>query len=184
MLLSEKDYHLVTAKVYYLEMHEAPEAWPGIPESVSFHLLEKPVDAELYRRYYRNVGFAYNWLDRLAITDDELRRKINAANIFIYALKINEADAGYAEFALEKHYTEIVYFGLFPEFVGKGLGKFFLQWVICKAWSFHPGWIQLNTCSLDHPNALSVYQSQGFEIVRTAEEERKVLNSSPAKKAY
>jgi GNAT superfamily N-acetyltransferase len=177
MLFTEKDYHLVTAKVNFLEMHKQPEAWPLFREGHSFYLLEKPVDPEMYRHYYSNVGLTYNWLDRLAITDDELNKKINAANILVYILKVNDVDAGYAEFALETEYTEIVYFGLFPEFVGKGLGKFFLQWVISKAWSFNAKWIQLNTCSLDHPNALAVYQSQGFEIVKIAEEIRKVLNT-------
>jgi len=177
MLLTEKDYHFVTAKVYFLEMSKPPEAWPAMPEAVSFHLLEKPVAPELYRHYYRNVGLAYNWLDRLAITDEALNAKINMANIVIYALKVDNADAGYIEFILEKDFTEILYFGLFPAFVGKGLGKFFLQWVICKAWSFNVKWIQLNTCSLDHPNALAVYLSQGFKIAGTAEEKRKVLNS-------
>ena len=183
MLLTEKDYHLVTAKVYFLETYKQPETWPAIPEAVSFYLLEKPISPELYRHYYRNVGFAYNWLDRLTITDEELNAKINAANVVIYVLKVDNTDAGYIEFILEKDFTEILYFGLFPAFVGKRLGKFFLQWVICKAWSFTVKWIQLNTCSLDHPNALSVYQSQGFEIVGTAEEKRKVLNNKPAKKA-
>jgi GNAT superfamily N-acetyltransferase len=73
-------------------------------------------------------------------------------------------------------------FGLFAAFVGKGLGKFFLQGVINKAWSFNARWIQLNTCSLDHPNALAVYQSQGFKVVRTKEEQRKVLNKDAAVK--
>ncbi|QEC67695.1 GNAT family N-acetyltransferase [Panacibacter ginsenosidivorans] len=177
MLLTEKDYHLVTAKVNFLEMHKQPEARPVVPEGVSFLLLQKPVDTELYRHYYRNVGFTYNWLDRLAITGDELHKKINAENVLIYALKVNNADAGYAEFALENEYTEIVYFGLFPEFVGRGLGKSFLKWVIFKAWSFGAKWIQLNTCSLDHPNALPLYQAQGFEIVQTTEEIRKVFNT-------
>jgi len=125
MRFTEKDYHLVTAKVNFLEMHKQPEAWPLFREGHSFYLLEKPVDPEMYRHYYSNVGLTYNWLDRLAITDDELNKKINAANILVYILKVNDVDAGYAEFALETEYTEIVYFGLFPEFVGKGLGKFF-----------------------------------------------------------
>ena len=90
-------------------------------------------------------------------------------------LQINNEDAGYAEFAIINDYVEIVYFGLFAEFIGRGTGKFFLYRCVNKAWSYNPGWIQLNTCALDHPNALGVYQSAGFEIVRTAMEDRKVL---------
>jgi len=51
----------------------------------------------------------------------------------IYILKVNNEDAGFVEFILEKDFTEILYFGLFPAFIGKGLGKFFLQWAINKA---------------------------------------------------
>ena len=89
MLLTEKDYHLVTAKVYFLEMHQQPGHWPAIPLSVSFALLEKSIDPDVYKHYYRSVGFTYNWLDRLALTDETLSAKINAANIAIYVLKVN-----------------------------------------------------------------------------------------------
>ena len=177
MLLTENDYHIVTAKVWWLEMHNDPTfALPPKPE-ITFSLLEKPVDTNLYRDLYKAVGLSWNWLDRLAIDDEALSKKINASNIDIYVLKINGADAGYAEFAIEKDYTEIVYFGLMPGFTGKGYGKFFLQWVVNKAWSYKPAWIQLNTCSLDHPNALNVHQSTGFQIVNNTTEERKFLNA-------
>lgn len=178
MLLTEKDYHIVPAKVWYLEMHNNPHFVLPEKSEAEFILLNKPVDLSTYRYYYKAVGHDWNWLDRLAMTDDVLSSKINKDNIDIWVLKINGEDAGYAEFAGESNYTEICYFGLFPAFVGKGYGKFFLKWVINKAWSRNPEWVQLNTCSLDHPNALSVYQSAGFEIVRTSTEDRKVLNES------
>ena len=70
---------------------------------------------------------------------------------------------------------EILYFGLMPAFIGHGYGKYFLQWVIAKAWSYQPEWIQLNTCTLDHPNALGTYKKAGFIEVRTEIHQRRIL---------
>ncbi len=175
MVVNKDDYTTAPTKVYYLQMHMDPHFILPVKQAGAIKLLEKPVSAETYRYYYKNVGLQYNWLDRLAMSTEDLQSKINEANIEIFALQVDNEDAGYAEFAVLKDCVEIVYFGLFASFVGKGLGKFFLQWCINKAWSYEPKWIQLNTCSLDHPNALGVYESAGFKIIRTAIEERKKL---------
>ncbi len=175
MIITKDDYTTAPAQVHYLEMHHNPHFVLTHKQAAAFKLLEKPISAETYRHYYKNVGLQYNWLDRLAIPDEDLQLKINEPNIAIFALQIDSADAGYAEFAIVNEYVEIVYFGLFASFVGKGLGKFFLEWCISKAWDYEPKWVQLNTCSLDHANALGVYESAGFKVVRTATEERKIL---------
>ena len=57
---------------------------------------------------------------------------------------------------------ELAYFGLMPEFIGKGLGKFFLNAMIDRAWAHKPKRVWLHTCTLDHPQALAVYQRAGF----------------------
>lgn len=124
---------------------------------------------------FESVGLKYNWVDRLLMNKSELEKLINAPNVHIYIMKVQEEEAGYVELQQNEEYVEIVYFGLFPEFVGKGLGKFFLNWCIKQAWSFNPNWIQLNTCELDHPNALSNYQKNGFEIFEVKEEQRRML---------
>jgi GNAT superfamily N-acetyltransferase len=102
-------------------------------------------------------------------------QKINAPNVDIFIFKVNDKPAGYIEFAKDDKYVEIVYFGLLPGFIGKGLGKYFLQWVIAKAWSYQPKWIQLNTCTLDHPNALGTYKKAGFSEIRKEIQQRRVL---------
>ena len=53
-----------------------------------------------------------------------------------------------------------------PEFIGQGLGKYFLQWAIDKAWSYQPTRLWLHTDTLDHPAALPNYQKAGFVIYR------------------
>ena len=174
--LTENDYHFTEATVWYLEMHSQPVFPPDDKPEASFIILPKPLTTDQYKYYYYTVGFQYNWLDRLAMPEEELLQKINDPRIEIFVMKINNEDAGYAEFLFTGDYAEVVYFGLFPGFVGKGYGKYFLHWVVNKAWAYKPKWIQLNTCSLDHANALPVYKSLGFQVVRTETETRKLMN--------
>ena len=160
--------------VTFLEMHEPKELPIQLPNTY-FELLPKPVSADEYRKYYYGVGEKYFWLDRMVMSNEELLEKINAPNVDIFIFKVNDEPAGYIEFGREDKYVEIVYFGLMPGFIGKGLGKYFLQWVIAKAWSYQPEWIQLNTCTLDHPNALGTYTKAGFTEIRKEIQQRRVI---------
>ncbi len=161
-------------RVTFLEMHERKDLLALLP-GTRFELLQKPIDVALYRKYYYGVGEKYYWLDRMVMPDEELFQKINADNVELFLFYIKDEPAGYIEFVKEEKFVEIFYFGLLPEFIGKGYGKYFLQWVVGKAWSYSPGWIQLNTCTLDHPNALGTYKKAGFNEVRTEIHQRRVL---------
>jgi hypothetical protein len=46
---------------------------------------------------------------------------------------------------------ELLQFGLMPEFIGQGLGRYFLQWAIDKAWSYQPRryWLHTDTKDLN-----------------------------------
>jgi len=160
--------------VTFLEMHET-KAFPPVLENTSFELLPKPIGVDEYRKYYYGVGEKYFWLDRMVMPDDELYQKINASNVDICIFYVKGGVAGYIEFVKEKKFIEVLYFGLLPDFIGKGLGKYFLHWVIAQAWSYQPQWIQLNTCTLDHPNALDTYKKAGFNVVRTEIQQRRIL---------
>ena len=160
--------------VTFFEMHEPKE--PPLPlADTHFDLLPKPIPADEYRKCYYGVGEKHFWLDRMVMPDQELFDKINAGNVDIFLFYINKEVAGYIEFVKKEKYVEILYFGLIPAFIGQGYGNYFLQWVIAKAWSYQPDWIQLNTCTLDHPNALATYKKAGFTEVRTEIHQRKVL---------
>lgn len=161
--------------VTYLEMHTPPAEILVPADNVKITLLEKPIDVEVYREHYYKVGEKHYWLDRLVMPDDELHGLINADNIDIFIVSIDGAPAGYAEFIKGEEFTEILYFGLYPEFTGKGYGKYFLRWAIEKAWSYGPKWIQLNTCKLDHPYALTNYKNNGFTEVRSEYQTRRIL---------
>ena len=65
---------------------------------------------------------------------------------------------------------DLAYFGLVPEAVGTGIGRWFLASALHRAWSL-PGTerVTVNTCTLDHPRALDTYRRAGFRVLRREE---------------
>ena len=76
----------------------------------------------------------------------------------------NGVPAGFAELARRDARTmELAYMGLIPEFVGQGLGRYLLQAAVEHGWG-HDGVERMivQTCDLDHPKAVALYQWIGF----------------------
>ena len=123
---------------------------------------------DLFRSLYANVGRAYQWTDRLTWTDAEVERHLADRRTSIWLLSWDEAPAGY--FELREHddgSVEIAYFGLLPDFIGRGWGKYLLTRATQAAWGLGPNRVWLHTCTLDHPSALPNYLKRGFQPVRT-----------------
>ncbi len=83
--------------------------------------------------------------------------------VSVHLLTVAGAPAGY--FELQKHAdgsVEIAYFGLLPEFLGRGLGKYLLSEAVEAAWALAASRVWLHTCSLDGPAALPNYVARGF----------------------
>ncbi len=118
----------VLTKTTYLEMFAPPAAnLPPLP-GTRIERLHAPT-AEGYRSLYNGVGRAFHWTDRNRMADDELLRIIQSDSVEIYVLYVDGEPAGYVE--LDRRIAgevQIAYFGLFPAFIGKGLGKYFLAW--------------------------------------------------------
>jgi GNAT superfamily N-acetyltransferase len=78
--------------------------------------------------------------------------------------------AGY--FELERRAdgeTQILYFGLVFEFIGRGFGAWFLQAAVDAAWLPGPKRVFVHTCTYDHPRALGLYQRAGFRVYQRRE---------------
>ena len=102
-------------------------------------------------------------LARLKLSDAELASIIQDPLDEMHVLDVDGVPAGFAELDRRKSADfELVQFGLTGDFIGQGLGKWFLQWVIDKAWSYQPKRFWLHTCTLDHPAALPNYLKAGF----------------------
>lgn len=155
----------VPVKVTYLQMLRRPQCTmrPPMP-GIEITRIEKPTIA-FYRFLYDSVGQDWNWVDRQLMSDERLGDVIHDDRVEIYVLYADGAPAGYAE--LDRRIDEeieLAYFGLLPEFVGRGLGRHFLHWTIDKAWSYAPKRLWLHTCELDHQAALPMYRKAGFEV--------------------
>ena len=62
--------------------------------------------------------------------------------------------------------TEISYFGLLEEYIGKGIGGYALSVAIKKSFEKNIKRVWLHTCTLDHPNALKNYIARGMTVFK------------------
>ncbi len=159
--------------VTYLELTEPPTTAPLRPPILDLPLsllrVENPSVA-FYRYLYHTVGEEWFWWLRRALPDEQLLTAITAETTELSVLYIGGQPAGYVELnaAPMPKEMEIAYFGLLPNFTGRGIGPYLLDWAIHAAWNRDPkpGRLILNTCTADHPKALQTYQRAGFEPYR------------------
>lgn len=159
---------LVDVTVHYLEMRApAPRTCPP-PQPDLTVVRELTPAVETYRSLYQRVGEDYRWLSRRKLTDAELVAIIHDPLVETHLLKVAGETGGFAELdCRQPGEIEIVQFGLLPQFIGKGLGKWFLNKILENSWSRGPHRVWLHTCMFDHPAALPNYQQAGFRLYRT-----------------
>ncbi len=152
----------------YVEMRTPPASPPG---AVPADVLVLPVSrcpAVYYRFLYGEVGRDWQWFDRLHWSDAELSAYLARPTVHLHVVHVDGAPAGYAEFVEhDDGSVEIAYFGLMSHALGRGLGRWFLEWAIAAAWALGPSRVWLHTCTLDHPAALPNYLARGFVVTRT-----------------
>ena len=130
---------------------------------------EPPV--HFYRYLYNTVGASHVWVDRRRLDDAALADIIHAPKIEIYVLHVGGCPAGYAELNFAKPAeADLAYFGLMPEFTGRGFGRFFLAETIHIAWARDIERLTVQTCTMDHPAALPLYQRLGFSPYAQSED--------------
>ena len=124
------------AKIYYLEMSNS-QALPAKQATPGFEFaLVTPPSPILNRQFYGSVGRQWNWTDRLKWSDDDWYRYVNRSILQTWVGHLNGESIGYGELELQSDGNmEIAYFGLLPEFVGRGLGGVLLTAAVERAWS-------------------------------------------------
>jgi GNAT superfamily N-acetyltransferase len=152
--------------VTYLEMTSAPDARPSRPPlpGIEIRIARSPTTS-FYRYLYGSIGQDWTWVARQLLPDTELLEIIGNPAVEVNVLWVAGVPAGYAE--LDRRAppdVELAYFGLMPEFIGRGLGRHLLDWAIRHAWRARPRRLWVHTCDLDHPRALAVYQTSGFRV--------------------
>ncbi|MFD1197187.1 GNAT family N-acetyltransferase [Brucella gallinifaecis] len=162
------------ARVTHLEMTARPALSFPAPFGLRLAIMrstEMPV--HFYRYLYEQVGRQHHWMLRRTQSDAEVAEAIHAQSTDIHVLYADGNPAGLLELDLSSlpQSAEILYFGLVPDYQGRGLGKFFLSEAISEAWSHNPQKVTIHTNTLDSPRALQLYQKMGFVPVGWSEEE-------------
>lgn len=154
-------------RVTHLEMSGRPPRVP-MPLGCRLALMRAPgIPLAYYRWLYEQVGRPHHWKMRRNLDDADLAAQIHAETTDISVLYCEGAPAGFFELdrARLPDAVEIVYFGLLPDFQGRGLARFFLSEAIQAAFAHDPRRITLQTNTLDSPRALVLYQKAGFRPV-------------------
>jgi GNAT superfamily N-acetyltransferase len=163
----------------YLEMHSPDQLRPKRAD-VRFQVREQKEPNWVFNRdLYFRVGEQWQWIDKRLWTDEQWKKYALAPGLRSFAAYYDDALAGYYELRQESEpdgrnaAVEIAYFGLLPEFIGRGLGGALLTSAIEEAWSCRDGiapkrvWV--HTCNRDHPQALANYQARGMMVYKVEE---------------
>ena len=154
----------------YLEINSLKDLKEGkkLSEDYSLNLID-PVNFQLNKFFYKNIGKNHKWVDRLTWSEEKWINYVSNESVRSYVFKFNDDLVGFFEliFHSEKNETEIAYFGILEEYQNKKLGSYLLTEAIKKSFQNNINRVWVHTCSLDHKNALSNYISRGMKIFKT-----------------
>ena len=136
-------------------------------EVYSLNLLD-PINFQLNKFFYKNIGQNHKWIDRLVWTETEWIDYVSSEKVKTFVFKHEDNLAGFFEliFHFEKKEVEIAYFGLLEEYQNKKLGSYLLFEAIKKSFIKNINRVWVHTCSLDHKNALNNYTLRGMKIFK------------------
>ena len=158
----------------YLEMRSPEQLRPKRADA-RFRVREQKEPNWVFNRdLYFAVGEQWQWIDKRPWTDEQWKEYAAAPELRTFAAYYDNALAGYYELRNDTEGgVEIAYFGLLPEFTGRGLGGALLTSAIEEAWSrgrgIAPKRVWVHTCNRDHPQALANYQARGMVVYKVEE---------------
>lgn len=163
----------IPVTVTFLEMTSQPAHYAPIPYNRPIALLKaRHMPNHFYRYLIDRIGRKWHWVNALRLSDEDLAGKLADPARDIRVLHLDGVPAGMFEVApLDGGMMELVYFGLMENATGQGIGRWFLGAAIEAAWSRGPQRVVVQTCTLDHPAALPLYQKIGFNPVAQVREE-------------
>ena len=155
--------------VFYLEINFGE--WSGFDmicdPDITFHKIDQS-ETILARDLYQSIGREWYWADRYDWYLSQWNDRIGKLNVSLWVMYKENEPLGYYELELQQNdNVEISYFGLLPGLIGQGLGKYMLMDAFRRSFDdLDASRIWLHTCTLDHPQALSNYQSRGMRIYK------------------
>ena len=152
----------------FLELTDIKKLKINSPKENKFLIKKIKPDFQLNKFFYKQVGKKHRWIDRLSWSDEKWINFISNKNLETYVISESEDLIGFFELLYNPHLneTEISYFGLLEEYIGKGIGGYALSEAIKKSFEKDIKRVWLHTCTLDHPNALKNYIARGMKVFR------------------
>jgi ribosomal protein S18 acetylase RimI-like enzyme len=137
-------------------------------EDYSINLLD-PVNFQLNKFFYKNIGKKHRWVDRLVWMESQWIDYVTDKKVKTYVLKHKDNLVGFFEliFHSENKEVELAYFGILEEYQGKKLGSYLLCEAIKISFDNDINRLWVHTCTLDHKNALNNYIARGMKIFKT-----------------
>lgn len=154
----------IAVVVTYLEMTERPVSRLAPDRSdVKLEPWAEP-DVATYKSLFRSIGEAWIWFGRLTKDEAELDTLLREPQRENYLPMRDGKPVGTLELNFaDPENVELAYFGLVPEAIGGGLGRWLMAQAIDIAWSRpETKRLWLHTCTADSPQALTFYQGCGF----------------------
>ena len=154
----------------YLEINSINDLKEGINPSGNYiAILLDPINFQLNKFFYKNIGKKHKWVDRLIWDEQRWIDYVSSEKVKTYVLKNKDDLVGFFEliFHYEKNEVEIAYFGILEEYQNKKLGSYLLSQAIKKSFNKNVNRVWLHTCSLDHKNALNNYIARGMKIFKS-----------------
>lgn len=161
---SSSNRHDVT--VTYLEQRVPPRGpAPARPPCRTAMMRAHRPPLSFYRYVWNAVGEPHRWISRRYMDDEDLAEIVHDDRVAIYVLYKEGWPAGFAEVDWRRRpLADFKFFGVVPEAQGEGLGRWFLRQVLDLVWSADPQRVIIETCSMDSPAALRMYQRAGFSV--------------------
>jgi GNAT superfamily N-acetyltransferase len=159
----------------YLQMTDCSEFRPTYLhylDGIKVMCMETP-DVAFYRFLCSTIGKPWNWREILTSSDEEIYKLLASKETSVHVLYVDGSPAGYIELAKRQegvtsrfYSTEIVYFGLRPDYRGRGLSSHLLSHGIAYAWNKGAQRLWTEICNLDCPCTLNHYIKRGFKVYR------------------
>ena len=153
----------------YLEINSLRDLKEGNNPSEDYTLnLIDPINFQLNKFFYKNIGKKHKWIDRLSWSEEKWINYVSLDNVQTYVLKFKDDLVGFFELInhSDKNETEIAYFGILEEYQNKKLGSYLLTEDIKKSFKNNVNRVWVHTCTLDHKNALKNYLARGMTIYK------------------
>ncbi len=162
----------MSVTVTYLEMHSVEELRPAPYSDPAFRVEEARIKQwQVNKFFYGFVGGSWAWWEKLSWSDEQWRAYAEDERLRTWIATYQGAPSGYFELHRDdENGVEIIYFGLAPAFIGRGLGGALLTAALRAAWAMQPTRVWVHTCSLDHPAAIANYRARGMKDYQTRTE--------------